>query len=119
MIYLYALIFLFTGIVHLVSPETFIKAIPPIFPYPYAIAIVSGLVELGFTIGLTLKRTRQKTAWCVILFLVAVFPVNIYMYVERDTLFAQFPAWALLARLPGQAVLIAWAYRYTKASSSR
>ena len=114
MIYVFAFIFLFTGVVHLVHPETFVKAIPPFFPYPYAIAIVSGLVELGFAVGLTLKRSRRWVAWCVIAFLIAVLPVHFYMYAERDTLFTQFPAWALLARFPAQAMLIAWAYRYTK-----
>jgi uncharacterized membrane protein len=72
------------------------------------------LVELAFAAGLTIKRTRVITAWCVIAFLIAVLPVHIYMYAERDTLFREFPAWALLARFPAQALLIAWAYRYTR-----
>ena len=114
MVYVYALIFLFTGVLHLVRPETFVKVIPPIFPYPFAIAIASGLVELAFAAGFAMKRTRVLTAWCVIVFLIAILPVHVYMYLERKTIFKEFPTWALMARFPLQALLIAWAHRYTR-----
>ncbi len=117
MIYLYALIFLVTGITHLASPETFVKVIPPFFPFPYAIAIVSGVIELAFAVGFTFTRTRRFTAWAVIVFLVAVLPVHVYMYAERETLFSQFPTWALVLRFPVQLLLILWSYRYTRVST--
>ena len=112
-IWFFVALFTFTGIVHLVSPATFEKAIPPIFPYPHAIAILSGVLELFFAAGFAFEKTRRLTAWAVAAFFVAVLPVHIYMYAERDTLFTEFPAWALLLRFPAQAVLIWLAYLYT------
>jgi uncharacterized membrane protein len=114
MIFVFAFLFLFTGVVHLVSPDTFVKVIPPIFPYPFAIAILSGILELGFAAGLTIKRTRRVTAWLIIGFLVAVLPVHVYMLLERETLFTAFPTWALILRFPIQGLLIWWAYHYAK-----
>lgn len=110
-------LFTFTGLVHLISPATFEKVIPPVFPFPHAIAIISGLVELGFAAGFVFSRTRAITAWAVMAFFVAVLPVHVYMWVERDTLFTEFPAWALLLRFPVQGVLIWLSYLYTGSPS--
>ena len=44
----------------------------------------------------------------------AVFPANIQMAIHRE-LFPEFSAAALWMRLPLQAVLIAWAFWYTRA----
>lgn len=117
-LYVMSAFFLFTGVTHLLRPELFVKIIPPFLPWPYALAILSGVAELVLALGLLVKRTRQIAAWGVIALLIAVFPANVYMYMVHETAFAQIPAWALLLRLPMQLVLIAWAYVYTRAASS-
>jgi uncharacterized membrane protein len=50
----------------------------------------------------------------LIALLVAVFPANFYMYQKGGAAF-NLPNWVLIARLPLQALLIAWAYAHTKA----
>jgi uncharacterized membrane protein len=45
--------------------------------------------------------------------LVAIFPANIYVY-QHQELFPGIPPIAHLLRLPLQAVLILWAYWYTR-----
>lgn len=102
--------FLFTGVVHLISPETFVKAVPPYLPFPYAIAILSGIAELILAVGIAIDKTRWFAAWGAILLFIAVFPANVYMYQHGAELFPEIPEWALLIRLPLQLVLIAWAY---------
>ncbi len=112
---LYALsaMFVFTGISHLVNPSMFEKIVPPFLPFPHAIAILSGVVELVLAVGLLPKSTRRITSWAVVAFLICIFPANIYMYMIREVAFPEIPAWALLVRLPLQIALIAWAYLYT------
>ncbi len=117
-LYLMAAFYLFTGVSHLLKTEDFIKVIPPFLPWPYAIAILSGAAEIILAIGLLPKKTRRWAAWGVIALLICVFPANVYMYLARETKFTEFPAWALLIRLPLQLVLIAWAYVYTRAASA-
>ncbi len=68
---------------------------------------ISGAAELAGAVGLLIPQTRRYAAYGLIALLVAVFPANIYMALDR-TRFEQLPEWALLARLPLQFLLIAW-----------
>ena len=104
-----ALIYVFAGLMHFVKPKMFIRIIPPIFPRPDIINKVTGLVEIFLGIGLLFESTRSFAAIGIIILLLAVFPANIYMYQKGAK---GIPKWALLARLPLQFVLIAWAYLY-------
>ena len=112
-LYVMSAFFLFTGLTHLFKPDDFIKIIPPFLPWPYALALLSGVAEIILAVGLLPLKTRRTAAWGVIALLIAVFPANIYMYMIRETSFPNIPAWALLLRLPLQIALIAWAMRKT------
>lgn len=113
---LYALsaMFIFTGVTHLLKPDVFVKIIPPFLPFPFAIALLTGVAELCLAIGLLPEKTRPLTAWATVIFLICIFPANIYMYVIRETAFPELPTWVVLIRLPLQLVLIGWAYLYTR-----
>ena len=50
--------------------------------------------------------------------LIAVFPANIYLYQHQELMPNMSPT-AQLVRLPLQAVLIAWAYWYTRPDRPR
>ena len=113
-LYLMAAFYAFTGVSHLVNPEIFVKVIPPMLPFPYAIAILSGVAELLLAVLLLFRKTRRWAAWGVIALLIAVFPANVHMYLARATEFPELPGWALLVRLPMQLLLIGWAYIYTR-----
>jgi len=52
-------------------------------------------------------------AWGLIALLVAVFPANIHMAINHGS-YPEHNMAALWLRLPLQAALIVWAYRYTK-----
>ena len=58
-------------------------------------------------------ETRAIGAWGVIALLIAVFPANLYMYQQGGAKFNTSDT-LLLARLPLQLALIAWAYLYTR-----
>lgn len=73
--------------------------------------IVSGLAEIAGGVGLLIGPLRRPAGWGLIALLVAVFPANIYMALESAK-FADLdmPIWTVYARLPLQAVLIAWVW---------
>jgi uncharacterized membrane protein len=118
-LYTLSAMFIFTGIAHLMNPGVFEKIVPPFLPFPHAIAILSGIAELLLAVGLLPKKTRRLTAWAVVAFLVCIFPANIYMYMARESAFPDIPAWALLARLPLQFAMMAWAWQYTRPEGSK
>jgi uncharacterized membrane protein len=72
---------------------------------------VSGVAEMLGGLGLILPATRRLAGWGLIALFVAIFPANLNMALHHLPLGTRVvPVWALWARLPLQAVLIAWAY---------
>lgn len=113
----FAALFLAGGIGHFVAPDAYMRIVPPALPWPRAVVLISGAAELLLGAMLLAPRTRAPAAWGLIALLVAVFPANVFMWQHADR-FA-VPAWALLARLPLQGLLIAWAWAYARAPHGR
>ena len=62
-----------------------------------------------------LTPVRRAATWGLVALLVAVFPVNIYMALDRVRVTANpIPPWQLWARLPLQVALIWWTLWCTK-----
>ena len=120
LLYMMALLYILAGITHFLIPEAFAQIVPPVLPYPLALAYLSGLAEIALGVGLLIPRTRKLAAWGVIALLVAVFPANIYMAVSDVTVTGVFgdtvdPSPAVRwGRLPLQVVLVCWAWWYTR-----
>lgn len=100
------------GVTHFANPEPFVRMMPSIFPAPLVWVYLSGAAEVGLGILLAWNATRRLAAFGMIALFLAVFPANINMAVNGIQLDPDHPApsWALWARLPLQAVLIAWAW---------
>ncbi len=89
------------------------RIVPPWIPWPREVVLVSGLLELLGAAGLLWPPTRYAAGWSLFALTLAVTPANIYM-LQRPDLFASIPYWALVLRLPLQAlllVLIVWSTR--------
>ncbi len=99
-------LFITTGILHFTSPEAFEAIIPPVLPAPRALVFASGIAELAGGIGILNRRWAKRAGWWLIATLVTIFPANVGMALAAER-FPQFPEWALWARLPLQALLIA------------
>jgi uncharacterized membrane protein len=103
------------GVLHFVNPTPFVKIVPPYLPYPLELVYISGFFEILGGIGLLIPMVSQAAAWGLIALFIAVFPANINMAVNQIHLDgipdSPFLYWA---RLPFQAVLILWAWWYTK-----
>ncbi len=106
---LIALLFCGMGVLHFAKPEPFLKVMPPLFPAPYALILISGVFELLGGVGVLIPRVRRAAGIGLIALLIAVFPVNIFMFWRQ----AQSHAWdltstVLLVRLPLQFMLMWW-----------
>lgn len=105
------------GFLHFAIPEPFVKIVPSFLPYPLALVYISGLFEILGGVGLLVPNVSRAAAWGLIVLFIAVFPANINMAVNHIHL-DNIPdsPWFQAVRLPFQAVLIAWAWWYTKPS---
>ena len=105
---LLAAAFVGAGVLHLVKPRMFEAIVPPALPAPRLLVYLSGVAEMLGGVGLLVPALRTWAGWGLAALLVAVFPANLYMARQSDRFARLAPRWLLLARLPLQAVLIAW-----------
>jgi uncharacterized membrane protein len=106
-----AAFFIGAGVNHFRNPGFYERIVPPTFPSPHALVAISGLAEIAGGLGLLIGPLRRWASWWLIALLVAVFPANLYMALEPGK-FADLhlPAWTFWARLPLQAIFIAWVW---------
>ena len=111
--YIFAVFFVLAGLTHFLNPDVYVKIMPPYLPWHLFLVYLSGFFEIALGILLLIPRQARLAAWGLIALLVAVFPANIHMAANAGLYPAHNPT-ALWVRLPLQAVLIAWAYWYTR-----
>jgi uncharacterized membrane protein len=118
-------VYICAGLGHFLAPKVVEQVVPPQLPRPRALVYLSGAAEVLLGAGVLFERTRRLSARGLVGLLVAVFPANVYMAVTDDLTLEGVPEplcdppdAALWARLPLQAVLVAWAWWYTDRSSS-
>ncbi len=107
--------FFIGGIAHFVATDTEMRIVPPFVPWPRATVLVTGVFELLGAIGVIRAKSRPAAGAGLLLLTLAVTPANVYMLQRWE----QFPVpyWALVARLPLQAVLlviIGWSTQVTR-----
>jgi uncharacterized membrane protein len=112
--------FLAAGIMHFVTPRVYRRIVPPYLPAPTAIVYASGVAEIAGGAGLLHPASRRWAGWWLIATLVAVFPANLHMALHPEQ-FSAVPGGrrALWARLPLQAVFIAWVARAMGGAADR
>jgi uncharacterized membrane protein len=103
--------FVLAGLLHFVKPSVYEPMVPDALPARRTIVYASGAAELIGGVGLVDRRApvrRAAGAWLAAT-LVAIFPANVHM-ARHGERFARTPLGrvALWARLPVQAVFIAW-----------
>jgi len=100
-----------TGILHFVAPEKLVAIVPDWLPAHRALVAVSGFFEIMGGVGLLIRRVRKAAAWGLVALFIAVFPANINMALNK--IFIDSP-WILWGRLPFQALLVVWAWWFTR-----
>ena len=110
-LYLMATIYILAGLNHFRNPKMYVRIIPPFFANPKLINILSGVSEVLLGILLCFPTTSHFAAIGIVVLLIAIFPANVFMYVNEMAGFG-LPKWLLLLRLPLQILLILWALIY-------
>ena len=112
-----AILMIAIGVTHFLSPDPFVRIVPAALPWPLALVYISGICEIAGGVGLFPRATRKYASWGLMALYVAVFPANINMAIHDIQLSeaGTMPNWAMWARLPLQALLIALVYWLGKA----
>ncbi|WP_416666880.1 DoxX family protein [Egbenema bharatensis] len=110
-----AIAIIIVGITHFIRPDQYARIVPPQLPSPVGLVYISGVFEILGGIGLLIPFISVAAAWGLIALFIAVFPANIYQAMNSIPIegIPHHPA-LYWVRLPFQAVLIAWAWWYTR-----
>lgn len=101
---------------YFVNPTFYRRIVPPLFPKPAALVVISGIAEIVGGAGLLVRPLRRAAGWGLIALLLAVFPANIYMAMNPSRFpdlpvprsLQRFRAPIIWLRLPLQVLFIAW-----------
>jgi uncharacterized membrane protein len=112
---LLALLMMFAGFMHFKSPGAFERIVPDYLPCHRQLVYISGFFEILGGLGLLIAPVQRAAAWGLIALYIAVFPANLNMALNGIPFSGTEPQpWITWARLPLQAVLIYWAWCYTR-----
>jgi uncharacterized membrane protein len=107
------LAFLMFGVGHFLATDQMTMLFPEWVPLKREIVLVTGVMELIAGIALFIPQYRKLAGWAVIAMLAAFLPANIYGALERVPFGGHEDGMAYLAiRIPLQAFLIWWAWRF-------
>ena len=76
--------YILVGVDHFLRPEWYVRIVPPILPYKLALVYISGIFEIFFGGLLLIPNMRYIAGWGLILLLIAVFPANIFLYINQE-----------------------------------
>jgi uncharacterized membrane protein len=105
--------FLFAAIGHFFKTEAMSAMLPLFVPARRALIYVSGVIEVLFAVAAVALPNPRPVGWCIIIYLIAILPSNIYAAVQRIPFGGHSigPRY-LLVRLPLQVLLICWTYSF-------
>lgn len=110
---LQSLVYLASGVNHFWHRGVYLQIMPDHYSHPDALVRLSGAAEILGGLGLLIPATRRASAIGICAMLIVFLDVHIFM-LRHSARFPEIPNWVLWARLPLQAALIAWAWRYAR-----
>ena len=69
------------GILHFTDTTWFEPIVPDFLGFPTFWVIISGIAEIVLGIGLIVPKSREIAAKCTAVFLVMIYPANLYMWI--------------------------------------
>jgi uncharacterized membrane protein len=110
-----ALILAVSGVMHFVAPRPFVQHLPDAVPFRAELVAITGGVEIVLALGLVgPQRWRRPAGVTAAVFLVLVFPANLWAAVSQVPIDGVPTGWARWARLPLQVPLVAAALWSTR-----
>jgi len=111
--------YLMAGFNHFINPAFYLPLIPPFFPNPEKINILSGLAEILLALGILYKPYRKYASIGIILILIAFIPSHIYFIImgscaENSLCLAEWIAWIRLILI--HPLLLFWAWKVGNSS---
>ncbi|HET8860441.1 hypothetical protein [Marivirga sp.] len=108
------------GLNHFINPEFYIPLIPPYFPYPESINIISGIAELVLAIGILFHSSRKYASYGIIIMLLAFIPAHTYFIqigscIETGLCVPEIVGWLRLLVI--HPALLAWAWKVGNSST--
>ena len=112
---LFGIFFIGAGALHFARPRDYLAIMPDWVPAHRELVYASGVAEIAGGLGTLHPATRRAASWWSIATLIAVFPANVHMALNPDR-YKKVPGGrnGLYARLPVQALFIAWAWAAAK-----
>jgi uncharacterized membrane protein len=108
--------FTFAGLLHFIRPKPYEAIMPPYVPAHREMVLLSGAAEAAGGVGAFFPSLHKTVRWWLIATLIAILPANVHMAMHPDEIkgLPDIPRWLLWARLPLQAVFIAWVVHATR-----
>ena len=110
------LFYIVAGANHFRDPGFYLPMMPPYLPLHRELVYLSGVAEILLGAAVLVPWLRRLAAWGIIALLIAIFPANLHVAFDNVPLGSAAEGLGVWnwARLPFQAVLIAWAGWYTR-----
>jgi len=108
-----SLVFLNTGLAHFTNTDGMLQLLPEFLPFRTELVYASGVLEILGAVTLLVPRLQRLTSIALVLFLIAVFPGNVYGALQHASIGGhELGPVYLLVRAPFQVFLIWMLYRF-------
>lgn len=78
----YGVPFILIGIEHFREPQKFVDIVPKYMPFALFLVYLTGIMEIIGGLGIIYPETREVTGRLMVLFLIAIYPANLNMWIN-------------------------------------
>ena len=79
---IYGIPFILIGIEHFREPQKFVDIVPKYMPFALFLVYLTGVIEIVGGLGIIYPETREITGRLMVLFLIAIYPANLNMWIN-------------------------------------
>ena len=79
---IYGVPFVLIGIEHFREPQKFVEIVPSYLPFSLFLVYLTGIMEIAGGLGIIYPDTREITGKLMVLFLIAIYPANLNMWIN-------------------------------------
>lgn len=107
-LYLLSFFYVANGFFHFFFTESYLPIMPDFLPYHKELILFSGVLEIGFGIGVLFDKFRNLSILGIVLILILFMSVHLNMLVPENSL--GYNTSLLIIRALFQSILIYWAW---------